>query len=77
MKTCPECGDKNFSVTWRGVEVFNRFIEDTTGRVIVQSRDTYDFEPSTRVIECRNCGWESPIEESDEFARWLAGEGEL
>ena len=77
MKRCPDCGDRNFSVTWRGVEVYNRYTEGVDGNIILQSRDEYNFDPSEKVIECRNCGWEAPIDEEIEFARWLTGEGVL
>lgn len=74
MRKCPECGSsRSWAVTWKDVEVFNRFYE-TKGQPWLSDDDQTNFEVAEKVIECRDCGWEAPTDDEDEFLRWLNGE---
>lgn len=74
MRNCPECGNnRSWALTWKHVEVFNRFRSLKNIPYLSDEDETF-FDASEKVIECRNCGWEAPTAEEDEFLRWLNGE---
>lgn len=74
MRSCPQCGsDRSWAVTWRNVEVFNRFHSQKAISYLSDDDET-SFEIAEKIIECRKCGWEAPTTNEEEFMKWLDGD---
>jgi hypothetical protein len=73
MRSCPNCNESEFAVTYKFCEIYNTFYEKD-GTIYLSDDDQYNFEPSKKVIECIACGWEAPTSDEDEFILWLSGE---